>query len=93
MRSLITTLTHAGGDPAVDRHLEDASGASDARRQRAHIGPRDQRIAPQGGMHDRIGRTKLLDDKKVKENSSEISPIPGLRLWTDDFNNLVQILK
>ena len=36
---------------------------------------------------------KLLEDKKIKDNTSEISPIPGLRLWTDDFNNLVQILK
>jgi len=36
---------------------------------------------------------KLLADKKIKENTSEISPIPRLRLWTDDFNNLVQILK
>ncbi len=36
---------------------------------------------------------KLLGDKKVKAQTSEISPIPGLRLWTDDFNNLVQILK
>ncbi len=36
---------------------------------------------------------KLLDDKKIKDNSSEITPIAGLRLWTDDFNNLVQILK
>ena len=36
---------------------------------------------------------KLLADKKIKENTSEISPIPRLRLWTDDFNNLAQILK
>ncbi len=36
---------------------------------------------------------KLLDDKKIKDNTSEITPIAGLRLWTDDFNNLVQILK
>ncbi len=36
---------------------------------------------------------KLLADKKIKENTSEISAIPRLRLWTDDFNNLVQILK
>ncbi len=36
---------------------------------------------------------KLLDDKKIKDSTSEITPIAGLRLWTDDFNNLVQILK
>ena len=36
---------------------------------------------------------KLLNDKTIKEDTAEIKEIPGLRLWTDDFNNLVQILK
>ena len=36
---------------------------------------------------------KLLEDKKIKASTEEITPIAGLRLWTDDFNNLVQILK
>ena len=36
---------------------------------------------------------KLLDHKSIKDNTTEITEIPGLRLWTDDFNNLVQILK
>jgi len=36
---------------------------------------------------------KLLENKAIKEDTSEIKEIPGLRLWTDDFNNLVQILK
>jgi hypothetical protein len=36
---------------------------------------------------------KLLEHKPVKEDSVEVTEIPGLRLWTDDFNNLVQILK
>jgi hypothetical protein len=36
---------------------------------------------------------KLLADKKIVERATEITPIPKLRLWTDDFNNLVQILK
>ncbi len=36
---------------------------------------------------------KLVEHKAVKDNSNEITEIPGLRLWTDDFNNLVQILK
>jgi hypothetical protein len=36
---------------------------------------------------------KLLDHKSIKDDTSEITEIPGLRLWTDDFNNLVQILK
>jgi len=36
---------------------------------------------------------KLLAHGTIKEDTSEIKAIPGLRLWTDDFNNLVQILK
>ena len=36
---------------------------------------------------------KLLAHQPIKEDTSEIKEIPGLRLWTDDFNNLVQILK
>ena len=36
---------------------------------------------------------KLLEHKPIKDATSEIKEIPGLRLWTDDFNNLVQILK
>jgi hypothetical protein len=36
---------------------------------------------------------KLLDNEKIKEDTTEITEIPRLRLWTDDFNNLVQILK
>ncbi len=35
----------------------------------------------------------FLDDPDVKDKASEIEPIPGLQPWTDDFNNLVQILK
>lgn len=36
---------------------------------------------------------KLLNDARIKEDTIDITPIPRLRLWTDDFNNLVQILK
>ena len=36
---------------------------------------------------------KLLEHKSIKEDTTDISEIAGLRLWTDDFNNLVQILK
>ena len=36
---------------------------------------------------------QLLADKTINSNTTEITPIPRLRLWTDDFNNLVQILK
>ena len=35
----------------------------------------------------------LVENEAVAQKSSEIDVIPGLRLWTDDFNNLFQILK
>ncbi|HEV7823205.1 MAG TPA: hypothetical protein VGO84_18615, partial [Burkholderiales bacterium] len=35
----------------------------------------------------------LLDSEAIAEKASPIDTIPGLRLWTDDFNNLYQILK
>jgi SAM-dependent methyltransferase len=37
--------------------------------------------------------TKLLERKDIAQVTAEITEIPGLRLWTDDFNNLFQILK
>jgi SAM-dependent methyltransferase len=36
---------------------------------------------------------KLLQHESIKAEVAEIKEIPRLRLWTDDFNNLVQILK
>jgi predicted O-methyltransferase YrrM len=35
----------------------------------------------------------LLERKEIADVAAEITEIPGLRLWTDDFNNLFQILK
>lgn len=35
----------------------------------------------------------LLEKETIAKKTSEIDPIPGLRMWTDDFNNLYQILK
>jgi SAM-dependent methyltransferase len=35
----------------------------------------------------------LLERPEIIEYVSEIESIPGLRVWTDDFNNLFQILK
>jgi SAM-dependent methyltransferase len=35
----------------------------------------------------------FIDDEDVKAKRVAIEPIPGLRVWTDDFNNLFQILK
>ena len=34
-----------------------------------------------------------LGNKRITEAVSDIADIPGLRVWTDDFNNLFQILK
>ncbi len=35
----------------------------------------------------------LLENEAIAQKTSEFAEIPGLRLWTDDFNNLFQILK
>ena len=41
-----------------------------------------------------VTRDKSLVEKDaIVQKSSEIDVIPGLQLWTDDFNNLFQILK
>jgi SAM-dependent methyltransferase len=37
--------------------------------------------------------TKLLAKKEIASAASEIDTIPGLRVWTDDYNNLFRILK
>jgi len=36
---------------------------------------------------------KLLEHEALAKARAEIEPIPGLRPWTDDFNNLFRILK
>jgi len=36
---------------------------------------------------------KRLAQREIAGAATEIAEIPGLRLWTDDFNNLFQILK
>jgi SAM-dependent methyltransferase len=36
---------------------------------------------------------KLLADKDIAKATSSIDPIPGLAVWTDDYNNLFRILK
>jgi len=35
----------------------------------------------------------LLERPEIAQYVSEIENIPGLRVWTDDFNNLFRILK
>jgi len=37
--------------------------------------------------------TKLLARKEIASAASEIDTIRGLRVWTDDYNNLFRILK
>ena len=41
-----------------------------------------------------VTRDKALVEKEaIAQKTTEIDVIPRLRLWTDDFNNLFQILK
>ena len=41
-----------------------------------------------------VARTReILDREALRKSAVAIKPIPGLGVWTDDFNNLVQILK
>jgi len=35
----------------------------------------------------------LIENEAIAKKASEFDEIPGLRLWTDDFNNLFKILK
>ena len=36
---------------------------------------------------------ELIESQPIASKAGEIDAIPGLRPWTDDFNNLFQILK
>jgi len=36
---------------------------------------------------------KLLQQPKIAARAHEITPIPGLKLWTDSYNNLFKVLK
>lgn len=41
-----------------------------------------------------VSRNKaVLENKRITEATEKIGEIPGLRLWTDSFNNLFKILK
>ena len=41
-----------------------------------------------------VTRSKeLIESQAIAKKAGEFDAIPGLRLWTDDFNNLFQILK
>ena len=35
----------------------------------------------------------LIENEAITAKASEIDTIPGMRMWTDDFNNLFQIMK
>jgi hypothetical protein len=36
---------------------------------------------------------QVLERAGIREAATPVAPIPGLSAWTDDFNNLFQILK
>jgi len=36
---------------------------------------------------------KVLDDPKIGERAEPLAPVPGFSLWTDQFNNLLDVLK
>lgn len=38
-------------------------------------------------------RPQVLDAPEIREAVTELVRIPGLRPWTDDFNNLFQVLR
>ena len=41
-----------------------------------------------------VSRSKaVLENPRITESIEAIGEIPGLRLWTDSFNNLFKILK
>lgn len=41
-----------------------------------------------------VSRSKaVLENPRIKESTEKIGEIPGLKLWTDSFNNLFKILK
>jgi hypothetical protein len=35
----------------------------------------------------------VLAQQGIRQAAREVAPVPGLRAWTDDSNNLLQILK
>ena len=35
----------------------------------------------------------LLDAEKIRDNGKVLTAMPGFRVWTDDFNNLLRVLK
>jgi SAM-dependent methyltransferase len=38
-------------------------------------------------------RPGFFDQEEVKKAAAKIDPIPGLRMWTDDYSNLYRILR
>jgi len=38
-------------------------------------------------------RPGFFDQPNVKKVAQEIKPVPGLRMWTDDYSNLYRILR
>ena len=41
-----------------------------------------------------VARTReILDREALRKSAIAIKPIPGIGVWTDDFNNLFEVLK
>jgi hypothetical protein len=38
-------------------------------------------------------RPGFFDQPEIKSAAVKIDPIPGLRMWTDDYSNLYKILR
>ena len=38
-------------------------------------------------------RPGFFDQPEIKSAAEQIAPIPGLRMWTDDYSNLYKILR
>ena len=38
-------------------------------------------------------KPQVLEQQRIRQAVTAVAPIPGLRAWTDDFNNLFQVLK
>ena len=56
----------------------------------------DDGEAPMGSRSDWVLVSEsedALDSDEITEAATAIEPRPGWRLWTDDFNNIVQVLK
>ncbi len=55
--------------------------------------PEDDRSASSTDWVLLAREAKVLDDPKIGERAEPLAPVPGFSLWTDQFNNLLDVLK